>query len=285
MKEAKKNQVNQWTTQGEPQIFIDREADTRRLRNAIGNRESLLICGPAGVGKTAFVFKVFSDLAKEKSGCCFYVSGMKGLQDFLRKLIRRLHESGDPVLCRQLREEGFAPAAFKAWINSRRTSRLKGTLYRAVEKRNYWVFLDHFPPLTYAVAKVVKELVRMRNTPVYLLARGFTERDVGHVTDLYWSERQRLVLGPVPEASAQELLEDCIQRFSLSNLDLEDFSEEILRLSGHVPGAIVRMCALAADPRYQYQSRVKTRLVHIDYLMGEQDIPFSPPKAERGFQP
>jgi len=27
------------------------------------------------------------------------------------------------------------------------------------------------------------------------------------------------------------------------------------------------MCELAAEPRYHYDSRIKTRLIHIDYLM------------------
>ena len=52
-----------------------------------------------------------------------------------------------------------------------------------------------------------------------------------------------------------------------TSLDLEDFRDDILRLSGHLPGSIVRMCELAADSRYHYGDRIKIKLVHVDYLM------------------
>jgi hypothetical protein len=123
------------------------------------------------------------------------------------------------------------------------------------------------PPLTHAVAKVVKELVQMRNTPVFLLARGLSEPEIGRVADLYWCARQRMSLGPLPERAARDLLEWCIRRFGLAGLNLEGFREEVVRLSGRNPGTLIKMCALAAKPDYQYGLRVKTKLVHIDSLV------------------
>jgi len=38
-------------------------------------------------------------------------------------------------------------------------------------------------------------------------------------------------------------------------------------LSGCLPGCIVKMCELAADPRYRYGDQIKVKLVHVDYLM------------------
>ncbi len=266
-----------------PELSVGRETEALRLQAAILKRQSLLICGPPGVGKTLLLSEVLSELRPEVAQRCFYFAGIQGLQDLLRRLLRRLHES-DPTLRRQLRNDGFPPTDFRGRLKTRSTSRLKGTLYRAVEKRDYWVFLDHMPPLSHAAAKVVKELVRMRNTPVFLLARGSTEKEVGHVTDLYGSERDRLPLGLLSERAAKELLERSIRRFELSQFDSARFREEILRLSGHVPGAIVKMCALAAEPRYQYGSQIKTKLVHIDYLMGGHALVSSRHRPERNFQ-
>ena len=106
----------------------------------------------------------------------------------------------------------------------------------------------------------------MRDTPVYLLARGLSEAEIGRVTDLYWSDRQRLSLGPLPQRAARDLLEWCIRRFSLARLNLEGFPE-LLRLSEQNPGTLIKMCALAAQPRYQYGSQIKTKLIHIDSLV------------------
>jgi hypothetical protein len=247
--------------------LLGREAETARLRQAIQNRQGLLISGPAGIGKTALVMKVLTNLPPAAAASTIYLSGVEGLQPFLRALLRGLAGAGDPTLRRQLRAEGVRTANFPSWLRSLPTSRLRGAVYRSMEGGQYWVFLDHMLPLTYAVAKVVKELVRMRDTPVYLLARGPGEGDAGHIANLYWSDRHRLPLGPLAEKAARELLEWCIGRFGLAPLDLDGFQDELLRLSGHNPGVLIKMCALAGEPRYHYGSQIKLKLIHIDSLV------------------
>ncbi len=257
---------------GHSEIFVGRKEELGFLRNAITSRKSLLISGSPGAGKTMLTLKALSELPDTFRRNCLYVSGMKGLQDLLRQIVHLLFDVNDPALRGRLRREGVSPAAFKVWLGSQATTHLRGALYQAAREGQYWLFLDHLPPLTHAISRVVKELVRMRSTPVYLLARGFTEREIGHVTDIYWGDPHQLALGALPGASARELLEDCIQHFALSRLDLEDFRKEILHFSGCLPGAIVQMCALASEPRYQYGSQIKTKLIHIDYLMRGQRL-------------
>jgi hypothetical protein len=119
----------------------------------------------------------------------------------------------------------------------------------------------------------------MRDTPVYLLTRSLKGRAADHLLNLYWSNEHRLSLAPLPEAAARSLVESCIESFALSHLDLSTFRREVLRLSDRIPGAIVQMCALAAEPHYQSGLRVKTRLLHLDSLMrGYEKLP----KPERG---
>jgi energy-coupling factor transporter ATP-binding protein EcfA2 len=264
--------VNPFRTRHNTTPFFDREKERRCLREAILHRQSLLICGPAGSGKTSLVAEVVNGLPHDVARSTFYVSGIDGLQPLLRALLRELYDVDDPPLRRQLHAEGIRNETFKAWLRSLPTSRLKGTLYRSAESGRYWVIVDHVPPPTHAVAKVVKELARMRDTPVYLLARGQTQAEVGHVTDLFWGDKHHLSLRPLPEPVARALLESCIRRFGLVRLDLEGFREEVLRLSGQVPGTLVKMCALAAEPRYQYGARIKTRLVHIDCMMSRHGL-------------
>jgi AAA ATPase domain len=249
-------------------IFVDREGECRRLREAVLKGGSLSIVGPAGIGKSALVARVIPDLPAEVASRCLYLAGAKDLQDLLRQLIRALNEAGDPHLRRLLRAEGVSALAFGGWLKSLSSSRLRGTLYRSIEQGNYRVFLDHLPRLTPAVARVIKELFWMRRTPVYLLPRAGDHPALTQFAHFfYWGDRDRLLLGPLPLPAAQELLESCIEGFGLARLDLTDFRGEILELSKQIPGAMVKMCALAADPRYQYGSRVKTKSVYIDYLM------------------
>jgi len=247
--------------------IIGRKAESLRWHQAIRKRESLLICGPAGIGKTALLSKVLAELPKDMARSVVSVDGWVGLQPFLRGLLQKLYEAGDSTLRHQLRAEGVGAGGFKSWLKSRSTSRLKGALYRSMQMGSYWIFLDHLPPLTPAVGKVVRELVWMRNTPVYLVARGYGAKELGHAANTYWDDRQRLILCPLHESAARELLELCICRCGLARLNLDGFREKVLSMSGYNPGVLVKMCELAAEPRYHYDSRIKTRLIHIDYLM------------------
>jgi adenylate kinase family enzyme len=249
-------------------FFVDRGKECERLREAVLSRRSLMIMGPEGIGKTTLALKVIAELPLPLQQRCLYVSAVNDLQDLLRKSIVTAFEAGDTGLRQEIRSAGVSRAAFPAWLRRQSSSRLRGMLYRTVGAAAYRIFLDHFPPLTPALARVVKELFWMRDTPVYLISSLQTESEIfkaGHF--FYWGENDLLRLGPLPTSDARALLDRCIQRFGLAHLDLEGFGEEVLDLSRRVPGAIVDMCKLATNPRYQFDSRVKTKLLRIDYLM------------------
>ena len=260
---------------GPPPTFVGREDEAHRLQEAIVKRECRVICGPTGIGKTAFVLKVIRDLPAELAGRCLYLGAFKELQDLLRQLIYKLYELKDPTLGQQIRSEGVNSLSFDAWLKALPSSRLKGTLFKNMEKGDYRVFLDHLPPLTRAVAKIIKELHWMRNTPVYLLIHDELAQHLYQFYNFfYWGDRERLTLHPLPFEAAAELLETCIARFGLSQLAVSGFREEVLELSKQIPGAIVKMCSLAADPRYQYEKRIKIKSVYIDYLMSGHNLHF-----------
>ena len=256
--------------------FRDREREARQLLAAIRQRESLLICGPAGIGKTALVSRVLSGLEPDLAQRSLYVSGASGLQPLLRQLLERLHLARDQTLRRQLHAERGRQADFRGWLKAQSSSRLRGSLYRALGGENYWIFLDHICVLTHAMGKVLKEIMRMRNTPVYFMARGLRTGEIGPLAEVYWSAQRRLFLDPLPEPAARELLEGCIRRLALQRLDLEGFRGDALQLSGRNPGAIVRMCTLAAEPRYRNGSKIKTRLMYVDCLIHGRKSVFEP---------
>jgi hypothetical protein len=253
--------------------FVDREAETHRLRQAILHCKSLMICGAAGVGKSALISNVIDELPESVTARCIRLPGMRDLRDLLQRLVRALYKAGGHSLRSELRAQGVSAATFDAWLTTAPSSRLRGTLYRAVESGDYRIFLDHLPSMTRSIARVIKELFWMRKTPVYVVPCGLSEDGVGRLMRyFYWGDAERLALDSLPMPAAHQLMEWCIARFGLSELDLEDFRGEALRLSGRVPGVIVGMCSLAADTRYRYGSGIKTRTVYLDYLMKGQGV-------------
>jgi hypothetical protein len=247
-------------------FFADREKECDRLRDAILAGQSLMVGGLRGSGKTLLVMKVISDLPPELKNRCVYIGRVRDLQEMLRSLIRALYVADDVRLKRQLHDAGVSKTSFDDWLKSLPTTRLRGTLYRTVDAAGYRVFFDHIGHLTTAMARVIKELFWMRQTPVYLISSEDLEsRIISRF--FYWGEREILQLGPLPLSAASLLLEHCIQRFGLGRLDLDGFREQILASSQLVPGAIVGMCELASKPEYQFGSQIKARMVHVDYLM------------------
>jgi hypothetical protein len=247
--------------------LVGRQPEYVRLDAAIHNRESLLIWGPADAGKTAFVKTVIDGLSKNEKRNCIYWTGAASVRQLVGELVRLLYSADDPLVRKKVHDDGFGDTCLNRWLREQTTGRLKVLLYTATQKSGYWFFLDHLPPATHAMARLMKELIWRCKTPVYLLARGCSHTEIGYAWSIYFTTQYHISIGPLPESASHELLEQCVRRFGLASLDLEGFREDVLRLSGQLPGSIIKMCELAADPRYHYGDQVKVKLIHVDYLL------------------
>lgn len=246
---------------------MGREAECRRLIAAIRNRESRLICGPADAGKTTLVKMAIRRLPGEDCNRCIYWSGSTTVRHLVGELVRLLYFAGDGIVQEKVRDDGASDASVDHWLREQTSGRLKILLYAAAQKGRYWFFLDHLPPPTRSLAKLIKNLIWRCKTPVYLVARGVSLAEIGFAWSIYFTPQYHISLGPLAESASEELLEQCIRRFGLASLDLAGFRGDILRLSGRLPGSIVKMCELAAEPRYRFGDQVKVQLVHVDYLL------------------
>ncbi|MGA7027768.1 MAG: hypothetical protein WA713_14505 [Candidatus Acidiferrales bacterium] len=247
--------------------LFGRKEELRQLRAAIQHRESRLVCGPMDAGKTSLIQAAITELCEPERRNCFCWSGPATGRELVSFLLRGIYLTGDSFVRRKIQADGTAPDSVDRWLARQSALRLRGILFTACEKGAYQFFLDHFPPPTHNMARLLKDIMYRCRTPIYLAARGFGQGDVGYAWSLYWNDALRIHLGPLPDRAARELLESCIQKFGLASLHLRGFREEILHLSAHLPGSIVKMCALAAGSRYRYGDQIKTKLVHVDYLL------------------
>jgi hypothetical protein len=247
--------------------LIGRESETRRLQVALRERQSQLVWGATDAGKTALIQRVLSELPDAERRKCICWSGAASRRKLVESLVRGLYLAGDPIVCKKVYGDRGTEATLARWIAEQSGLRLRGILVTAAKEGDYRFFVDHMPPVSHTTAQFLKEIIYRAKTPVYLAGHGYSQAEIGYAWSLYWTDEYRIRLGPLSEASARELLELCIQRFGLSSLDLKGFREHILHLSGHLPGSIVKMCELAADPRYHYGDQVKLKLIHVDYLL------------------
>jgi len=248
-------------------LFLGRHAEMNRLREAIRKRESVLIWGASDAGKTALVSKVLSEMPEKVARRCLCAAANGSPLEILRGLVQKFEDTDNTLLRKKFRAETGYGGSFSHWTKEQTSLRLRGLLYKAAAEGEYWIFLEDVAPLSHILARIIKELMWNRKTPVYLVAPGWTYTEVGHAATLYWTDRHRLHVGGLALPAAKELLEICIRRFALSQFDLEGFREDILAFSGLLPGAIVKMCAAAADGQYHFEGRIKTRLLHVDYLV------------------
>ncbi len=248
-------------------ILFGRKEELRRIRAAIQRRESRLLYGPMDAGKTSLIEAAIAGLNEMERRTCVCWTGPATGRELASSLLRGLYSAGDPFVRGKIQADGPVGDSIDRWLARQSVLRLRGILFTACERGAYRFFLDHFTPPTHNMARLLKELMYRCRTPIYLAARGYTQTDIGHAWSLYWNDTLRIHLGPLPERVARELLENCIREFGLASHDLGGFREEILRLSGHWPGSIVKMCELAAGARYHYGDQIKTKLVHVDYLL------------------
>lgn len=249
------------------QTLLGRAQELQRLRVAVRKRESQLIWGPPDSGKTSLIQHAIGELPEKEKRKCVYWSGPASGRQLVSHFIRQLYLSGDPLVRKKVHADRAAEATLNRWINGQSLLRLRGILFSAAEQGDYLFFLDHLPPPSLRLAHWMKEIMYRSKTPIYMTGHGYSMAEIGYAWSLYWTHEYRIHVEPLTDAPARALLELCIQKFGLTSLDLEGFRKQILHLSGHLPGSIVKMCELAANPRYRFGDQVKIKLVHVDYLM------------------
>jgi hypothetical protein len=249
------------------ETLVGRTDELRALRAAIQGRESKLVWGPKDAGKTALIKKAISELSETERRTCVSWEGAASRRQIVSHFVGRLFELGDPFIRGKVHADGASAVSLGRWLAKQTSLRLRGILFTASKRGEYRFFLDQISPPTHDMARLMKEIMFTCKTPIYLAARDYSQGEIGYAWSLYWNDALRIHVASLHERAAKELLEICIRMFRLDSVHLEGFRANILRVSGLMPGAIVKMCELAADSRYHYGDRIKFKLVHVDYLM------------------
>jgi hypothetical protein len=259
-----------WTELGKANVLIGREHELAILRSAIAERRSLLICGPAGAGKSALLQDALSSVDERLRRRCV-VCKVEGAPIVIwQRLVRAFAVADDPEVLTRVENETGSSQHFENWVRAQTSLRLRGILRRAARGREYSIFLDSVLPLPDGNYRLLQEWVWSARTPVILLGRGSTQHELGKAAQLYWHDGLRLNLGPLDLKSAESLLKHTIERCGLTELADAEFCNFILEQSDRLPGRIEQLCELACNATYHYEGHVKLHTLAIDFLLQQQ---------------
>jgi Cdc6-like AAA superfamily ATPase len=248
-------------------MFVGRAGETERLREAILARQSLLVYGPADSGKSALLQETLSSLPDSARRNCIICHSCESPRSMWQDLVRSLGKANAPQVLSRVKRESGSQASLEHWLDKQSSLRLRGILRRAMRDGSYCVFIDVPRILPTGAYRLLQEWVWSGRTPVFLLARGATEHELGRVAQLFWHEGLQLKLGPLQPEDAESLLENSITHFRLRRIADKEFRDFVLARYAGLPGKIVRLCELASHSAYQSGGHVKLHTLAIDLEM------------------
>lgn len=237
--------LNEWRVVDKGEVpLVGRQAEVYALARAIRSRQSRLILGPTGIGKTRLLEEALSRYHGPHSLLC--------APGVLHELLVRLAEV---LRCRTARYPSLRDATSIA---------LKGVVLDALRAEPRPVLLEdveHADPRMY---RFLQEVYHLPGNCLIVTARS--RNCLGRLRRLLWDPREEISLKPLTLPECKKLFEAATSKFGLGSLDLEDFRHKVLASVRGNPGQILEMCRLAARPEYQNGRHIKFLPLRMDVL-------------------
>ena len=215
-----------------------RRDEVQELTAALQKRQSRLITGPPGMGKTRL-------LAEAVLGCAapyLLVRGPRVLHDLLVQLAGML-------ACRMTGTTSMS---------------LKAAVLDSLKHEPRAVFLEDIAEADPRMYRFLQAIYHSPGNCLIVTARS--RESLGYLRRLLWDPREEIRLQPLKRAEAAGLFAAAVAAYKLDSLDLDGFRSQVLRSARGNPGQIVTMCRLAARPEYRRGRHVKFLPLRMDAL-------------------
>jgi AAA ATPase-like protein len=222
--------------------LVGRQEEVRALSSALRSRQSRLILGPPGIGKTRLIEESLSSAGQP----FVWVERWPVLHDLLVELAEKLVDSSSG--CPDFRRAT--------------TVGLKPLVLGALGKTPRCVVLEAVAPTEPRMYRFLRELYYIPGC--CLMATARTRDSLGHLRKLLWDPREEIEVKPLTQRQSIKLFERACDAFSLESVDLHSFQEKVIDAALGNPGQILAMCRLAAQPEYRNGRRIKFAPLRID---------------------
>jgi hypothetical protein len=233
--------------------IFNRQEELARLRQRFDDRKSLLLHGPAGVGKTLLLRSLLPCYPE-----ALYCAAAASPQALFKSLAERLVARHDAEVAR---------------IYKRRVSDLlsmsavsqKGVVLDALRAGKHIIVLDHLnrPSATFAAA--VREI--LYRAPVIAVSRSEHMEDAGLVGPLLPDRSERMAVRNLDPESAKRFACIVCSRLGLEAGNMVNVLQNTVTSSEGNPGAIVRLLEMARLAKYRSGDHIKWSPLYIDFRM------------------
>jgi hypothetical protein len=232
----------------EPAIpLVGRDEQLANLVSALRDRQTRLILGPWGAGKTSLL----AEAARQAGTPCLCVWNPQVLHELLVAMAMQL---------------GCQVGRFQS--PDRATSMaLKPAILDSLRAAPRCVLIDG---VSNADPRMYRFLQQVYYVPNACLAVAANSREsLGFLRKLLWDPREEIALRPLGRRQAGLLFDLAAQAYSLQAIHLTDFRRRVLAAAHGNPGQIVAMCRLAAHPEYRSGRHIKFLPLRMDVLISQ----------------
>jgi len=226
-----------------------RRDERKALLAALRSRQSRLIVGPPGIGKTRLLQECVTDEFVAPSGCgVLRVETPSALHHLLLSLAQQLD-------CRSARYPNLREAP---------SLHLKPLVWDAIRAHPQCVILENLAHGDPRMYRFLQELYYIPDASLMVTVRS--SQSIGHVRKLFWDPRETIVMKPLTHLESLRLFDEASRAFDLDSFGLDDFRQKVIDAARGNPGQIIAMCRLAKDPQYRSGRYIKFLPLRMDVL-------------------
>jgi hypothetical protein len=215
-----------------------RRGEVRELMCALRARQSRLITGDPGMGKTRLLAEAVSECAAPY---------------LLIRRPRALHE-----LLVQL------AGMLACVVGSGTSMSLKPAVLESLQRKPRIIVIEDMTAADSRMYRFLQAIYHLAGNCLIVTARS--RGSLGYIQRLLWDPREEIRLHALKRAEAAGLFEASAATYKLDSLDLDAFRIQVLRSARGNPGQIVTMCRLAARPEYRSGRQVRFLPLRMDAL-------------------